>query len=197
MLFSLSSIFLSYTFIGTVLTLATGRDPCFEALSQTVYDLPASENLSKVSWSKAVEFEAYCRGFFSKKCFEIVMYAKDLRGEGAESVDRLYYPNYVIEYKPTRERFSVECKYRSNMPEDDSSIEWTSQRRLEQYLEFSEKEDLPLFVVIGVGGTPSSPERMFCLPFDEADSPAIDACIYLNGERDPAKMFYRKDSCLE
>lgn len=184
-------------FIDTVLTLAAGRDPRFEALSQTEEELPAPENFSKEGWRKAVEFEAYCRGLFSRKYFEIVMYAKDLRGEASGSADRLYYPDYVIEYKPTNERFSVECKYRSNMPEDDSPIEWTSQRRLEQYLEFSEKEDLPLFVVIGVGGTPSSPERMFCLPLDEADSPAIDACIYLNRERDPAKMFYWKDGSLE
>jgi len=91
-----------HAFIDTVLTLAAGRDPRFEALSQTEEELPAPENFSKEGWRKAVEFEAYCRGLFSKKYFEIVMFAKDLQGEGAESVNRFYCPEYMIECKPTR-----------------------------------------------------------------------------------------------
>lgn len=41
--------------------------------------------------------------------------------------------------------------------------------------------------MIGVGGTPYSPEWMFCLPLDEADSPTINACVYLDRESDPQR----------
>lgn len=116
---------------------------------------------------------------------------------GAENLDRLYHPDYIVEYKPTKERFAVECKYRSKMPEGESDIKWTNERRLEQYIEFSKKENIPLFVVIGVGSTPSSPERMFCLPLEDAYSTTIAPCVYLGREREPTKMFFWENGSLE
>ena len=49
---------------------------------------------------------------------------------------------------------------------------------------------MPLFVVIGLGGSPQYPDRMFCIPIEGIEYPALYPKIFEEYERDPRKMFF-------
>lgn len=65
-------------------------------------------------------------------------------------------------YKDREELFYVECKFRSDLYQN--KLNWTNPDQLERYREYERESKLPFFVVIGLGGSPDYPERMFCNP---------------------------------
>jgi hypothetical protein len=50
--------------------------------------------------------------------------------------------------------------------------------------------------VIGLGGDPDYPERMFCIPLAEAKYPTLYDSVFERFERDPEKPFFWKNGYL-
>jgi hypothetical protein len=103
-------------------------------------------------------------------------------------------PDFIMRYIPTYKLFCVECKFRSCLY--DYKLEWSNPQQLKRYQDFSDENDLPFFVVIGLGGDPSYPDRMFCIPLEEAKYPGLYPSIFEEFERDPDKNFFWKDGLL-
>lgn len=65
-----------------------------------------------------------------------------------------------------KEEFAIECKFRFHW-NADNSIEWCKEYNLTNYREFSKKRNMSVFIVLGIGGAPSSPLEMFCFKLTE------------------------------
>jgi hypothetical protein len=98
------------------------------------------------------------------------------------------------------ERFAVECKYRTNPSVSQKSgkpvISWAKPYQIENYKKFSQKRRMPVFVVIGLGGRPDSPDVMYCLPLQEAKYPELFFSLLNNYEKDPESTFFWRNGFL-
>ncbi|RLG27879.1 hypothetical protein DRN70_01385 [Methanosarcinales archaeon] len=149
------------------------------------------------NYEKGVDFERYVVELFRKqeKYFAIHSWTGDLsdkyQGVRVESDSE---PDLTIRYKPTDEKFAVECKYRSYLYND--KLCWTTWEKLKDYRSFAQKNIIPTFIVIGLGGNPRNPEQMFCIPLEKAKYPKLYPSVFRKFERDPRKSFFWKNGVL-
>ena len=155
-----------------------------------------NENLEK-----GHEFEEYVVSLFSKQYFSIVDWTKDRldkrKGTWVESNSN---PDLIIRYIPTKEQFAVECKYRSSLHKskkiDKLTLHWAKPEQIENYKRFAKEKNIPVFVVIGLGGSPSNPKSMFCIPLEEARYPELFLSLLKKYKREPDKSFFWKNQTL-
>ena len=72
-------------------------------------------------------------------------------------------PDFVFRYG--EEQFAVECKWREKLKAELDKDLFPS-KRLECYKKFSETRKMPVTIVLGVGGEPSSPELLYVIPLE-------------------------------
>lgn len=126
-------------------------------------DENGTENGLTESEEKGRAFEEYVVSHFNKKYFTL----KEWRG------DKYYDGNYAesnrypdMEYELSLDgkiiSFAVECKWRSKF--SNEWITWATEEQADIYRKFEKEKDMPVFVVIGVGGSPSEPEQVYAVP---------------------------------
>ncbi|KCZ73387.1 hypothetical protein ANME2D_00453 [Candidatus Methanoperedens nitroreducens] len=146
------------------------------------------------NYDKGVEFEKYVAKLFNQKYFSIADWTRDLSGKHDIRVESDSNPDLTVRYLPTNEKISVECKFRSNLYK--GKLRWTYGLKIEDYRLYSRENNIPTFIAIGLGGYPDDPERMFCIPLEEAKYPELYPSIYERYERNPRKQFFWKRGML-
>ncbi len=147
------------------------------------------------SVEKGNDFEKYVVGLFDKKYFSIVQWSTDIARKHDRYVEADAGPDLTIRYVPTGEIFYVECKFRSDLYE--GKLHWSSPEQLKRYHDFARENKHPFFVAAGLGGAPSYPEKMFCIPLEEARYPALYPSVFEKFERNPDKNFFWKNGFLK
>ncbi|NMC27825.1 MAG: hypothetical protein GYA42_06715 [Syntrophomonadaceae bacterium] len=156
-------------------------------------------------YGKGKAFEQYVAGLFNLKreYFAIHEWTRD-NSEKREGifVETDANPDFVIRYKPTNEMFAVECKWRANPVKsskiNDWVIRWSRPDQIRRYQEFARKKNIPVFVMIGLSGTPAHPDFTFCVPLEVAKYPEIFPSILDKYERiPPNKPFFWKNGMLK
>lgn len=115
---------------------------------------------------KGREFEDYVVDFFdlpnSKK-----LTLKEWRGD--KSLPGIYpegnsAPDFVFEYngKP----FAVECKWRSHLPKDLEK-ELLPSDRMASFQQFSTDRQIPVYLLLGIGGLPNDPDSLYFTRLDK------------------------------
>jgi len=165
--------------------------------------LPGGEE-EDVNYQKGTDFEAYVAGLFTRRSdyFAISDWTRDnydkSKGIYVESNTN---PDLVIRYKPTNEKFAVECKYRSGFYRSQKIngpvVKWAAPDQIRRYNAYSRSNRLPVFVAIGVGGSPKKPATMFCIPLRDAKYPEIFPSVFEKYVRDPGRTFFWRDGMLK
>ncbi len=157
----------------------------------------------QINVEKGHTFERYIAEIFASqdKYFSIISWSADNHNKATGiKVEANKDPDLVIQYKPTKEKFAIECKYRSNPAKSKKNggpvISWARPDQISHYKNFSKSNKIPVFVVIGLSGTPNSPDAMYCLPLEEAKYPELFFSLLNNYERDPKKSFFWRDGSL-
>lgn len=146
------------------------------------------------SIEKGNDFEKYVKDLFDDRYFVFEQWSTDINRKHDTLVEADMGPDFVIRYEPKDERFCVECKFRSDLYED--KLDWSNPQQLRRYQDYALNHRLPFFIVIGLGGDPYYPERMFCIPLEEAKYPTLFPSVFERFERDPDKMFFWKNGIL-
>jgi hypothetical protein len=109
-------------------------------------------------------FEQYIINLFNKKNFRLETW-RESRKKDKESIPLEHsYPDLELIFVGAKKyRFAVECKWRSKF--NHGKIRWAKPRHLESYIGFQLRFGIPLFIAIGIGGQPSSPQKLFVTPF--------------------------------
>lgn len=148
----------------------------------------------QINYQKGVDFERYVALLFNK-----YISIKDWTNDSSDKkagieVESDKNPDFTLVFKPRNKKFAVECKYRSypiwNNKINDYVIHWSYPGQIQAYNKFSEAEEMPVFIVIGLGGTPDNPEYMYCIPLDEARYPAIYPSVFNKHKRVPTLPFF-------
>ena len=114
--------------------------------------------VEKTSYEKGEDFEKFVLDMFPEKYFKIVFATarkSDLHGRGMEMCR---YPDFQLRDKTTDKTFWIECKYRARMFR--GKIFWCSDVQMDNYWDVQRETNTDVYVAIGVGGMPNSPEEV-------------------------------------
>ncbi len=78
-------------------------------------------------------------------------------------------PDLVLEYDGRP--FAIECKWRSHLPKDISK-ELLPPDRVALFEEYAKEHHMPVYLLLGIGGLPSDPDKLYLSQLDMPDSVA-------------------------
>jgi hypothetical protein len=142
------------------------------------------------SKEKGDRFEEFVvKRFSSEKFYKLMEWRGDKYVDGifAESNQ---YPDLelVFKLKEIERRFAIECKYRSEVIEGDVKITYEDQ--LKRYKEFDSKTDIPVYMLLGLGGSSKNPSELFLIPISGIEYPYISYEKLKEFEKDLESPFY-------
>ncbi len=118
---------------------------------------------------KGREFEDYVLGLFNiEKDGPLIL--QEWQGDkilGSIKPENNSNPDFVFRY--IDKEFAVECKWREKLSMDMSK-DLFPPKKMEDYKAFSETRRMPVTIVLGVGGEPSNPERLYIIPLECVDA---------------------------
>jgi len=160
------------------------------------FDFDINDIDKEIAIEKGNAFEIFVRDKFDKKYFDVVRWNTDICRKRDEYIESDSEPDLVIryKYKGKNEQFAVECKYRKNT--NRGKIVWSKYPQMSRYRKYQEENGYPVFVVIGLGGEPECPEKMFCIPLDEIEHLGLYPKYIEKYERKADEMFFWKNNTL-
>lgn len=134
-----------------------------------------NKRIKSQNYAKGFEFEKYAISLFNEENWVIERVSSDVSEAVGRYVHSDSWPDLTIKNRRTGRRFSIECKYRSNFctHRDCKQIRWAEEHQIRSYNKFQNKENHLVYVIIGVGGAPSKPERLFLLPLNSLRQPFV------------------------
>lgn len=153
------------------------------------------ETFSDAPEWKGKRFEKYVLNLFDEKYFDLEHKTPSFQENSERFVKSSLNPDFILTYKPTRETFAVEAKYRSGL-NPKNMLEWCRPDQLKRYNEFKAKERIPIYIAIGFGGYDDDPADMFLIPLEEAKYPTLYPSVFNKYSRNPKKAFFWKNGKL-
>src|SRR3989344_455678 len=135
---------------------------------------------------KGSRFEGYVEDLFRKNKEWKVERDNSYRKLWKGWVESYSDPDFVFTHRKTNKKIAVECKYKEK---EYDRVFWAYEDQIEHYQNFSTKEKMPVFAVIGIGGRPRNPRRLFLVPLHLIKYPDIKLDYLEKFERDPKKYF--------
>ncbi len=132
----------------------------------------------KKNFKKGESFEEFVKDYvFPDEKFILIRSTQDYRNN-ERYVEGKLEPDLYFRDRKTNETFFVECKFRSNLYQN--KLQWAKDKtQFKRYKEFQEKvKPEKVFVVVGLGGKPYDPERVFKLPLEEIKYPALFESVF-------------------
>jgi hypothetical protein len=149
----------------------SSENSAFSTSMQPVADTVFAQ-MPQTNSEKGYEFEKWVVAKFPKAYYEIKEWRSDKYHEGRYATSSML-PDLEIAYRHKNRfaLFAVECKWRSDF--QNGKIEWASTDQLARYKEFESTSSKPVFVVIGVGGTPDAPQSLYAIPIRVINSTVL------------------------
>ena len=150
-----------------------------------------SVNENDESYEKGVAFEEYIVSRFSRKYFSLKEWRGDKSSNGVYAQSNTY-PDMEYTFKLHGEtyNFAVECKWRAKYNKENK-VEWSYEEQLARYRQFAKDKNIPVFIVIGIGGTPSTPANVFVVPLASIKNVELSKSWLENYRHDLSKnMFF-------
>lgn len=102
-------------------------------------------------------------------------------------------PDFRIRYNPTGDVFAVECKYRSGLFRNNYGkyvLSWSKPAQFARYQKYQQERNIPVYVVIGLGGEPDNPEMIYCIPLSDIKYPQLYPSVLKKYEHPPTELFF-------
>ena len=119
-------------------------------------------------------FEKYVIGLFdTDNHFSVADWTRDICEDGICPESNCN-PDIVIRYRKSGDKFALECKFRSRYYYSEKYhtqvIRWARPDQIENYLTYQKEQNVPVYVVIGVGNdilSGEKPKDLYCVPLNE------------------------------
>ena len=85
-------------------------------------------------------------------------------------------PDFIFRHVDENKEFAIECKYVSSI---NKGITWAYEDKIKNYNDFSKKRNIPVYIIIGIGGRPNNPRELFLVPLSSLKYPYVKV-DYLN-----------------
>jgi hypothetical protein len=142
------------------------------------------------SYEKGRLFEEYVIKLFNDQHFKLKDWRKAERIALYDLPKNHCDPDLELLFGRGQYKFAVECKWRNEFKA--GIFQWEKKdKSLEIYRKYSRECNIPVFIVIGVGGDPSNPEKMYVTPLECICSSAnICESDLMPYKRKPTRKFY-------
>lgn len=140
-------------------------------------------------YGKGHRFEEYVATLFPAHHWVVVDRTRDFSKALNRFVESDTNPDFMFREVKTEKLLAVECKFRSYLYK--GGISWDRQKG-ERYHAYGAKHGVPVFVAIGLGGNPRSPERLFMCPLEKLNNfanPVVPLEEFAKYEKNPKKQF--------
>jgi hypothetical protein len=142
------------------------------------------------SYEKGRLFEEYVISLFNKDSFWLLDWQMSKKRDEYTHLDLNYPDLYLLFAGRKHYRFAVECKFVSVVNHDEQ-FEWASDGEIKSYRRYQAKFNIPVFIVIGIGGEPSSPEKLFVTPLYEiCNNTSVVESDLMPYKRKPTQRFF-------
>lgn len=133
-----------------------------------------SQNSTEDNRTKGLDFEKFIVQKFHPDQFVVKSWTGDKYVAGRFSEDSRN-PDLYLEMKGAAPSasFAVECKWRAGLYR--GGIELAKAYQIEHYRAFSKEKNIPVFVVLGLGGQPSNPREVYVIPLEHLQHHFISA----------------------
>ena len=142
----------------------------FENGNSTKSPLPVPD-----SWEKGRQFEEYIINLFHKNRFRVNNWRTSHKSNDRSFLENCLAPDIeMLFFSPFRgriHRFAVECKWRREFI--DGRITWANDEQIWSYIDFEQRQNISVYVAIGVGGHPSDPYQLFVTPLRNISHSAV------------------------
>lgn len=125
---------------------------------QAILATPAKNNAEVPD--RGLAFEKFVQSRFNPAQYRLL----DKRSAGLYPLT-INDPQLVYQVQHHHRRFAIECRFRER--DYRNKFTWAEQFQLDQYQRFQVKTQMPLFIVIGIGGLPSKPTNVYVIPFNQ------------------------------
>ena len=140
------------------------------------------------TFAKGDLFEDHVLRLFPEHVFSAMYLTTRTSEYHGRRVESNMNPDFQFRHIPTNHIFWVECKFRTDLFQ--GMIHWCEPWQFERYKRFQESiRPAKVFVVIGLGGRPSMPYELYCLPLDEIQYPALYPSVIMRYRRHPYQIF--------
>lgn len=135
------------------------------------------------------DFESFVIQKFEPKFFKVKQWTGDKYVNGIYAKSNMD-PDLLMELRLGRNTYlvAVECKWRSSGY--ISELQIAEEKQLNRYRQYQKRENIPVFIVLGVGGSGEAPERLFILPINEVSSAKMTYEQLKDKERDISRNFF-------
>lgn len=121
------------------------------------------------SYQKGARFERYLASRFPETKYKLVDRTRDNAKYLNRAVESDGYPDLRFRNLETNNEFAVECKWRAkwqgNESHGDVGVFWNP-KWTERYLAYSKRNNIPVFLALGVGGAPEKPKEVYIVPIE-------------------------------
>ena len=143
---------------------------------------------SEKNYEKGLAFEKYVVNLFSEDEFTFTNCTSDKSHRFERRVESDSDPDLTFRYKRTGQLISAECKFRSFY--EDGKVTFAPQWKINHYINYAKKNRIPTYLILGLGGEPDNPDRLFCVPIEKAKYTELYLSLLEKYECEP-------DTCLE
>lgn len=142
------------------------------------------------------DFEKYVVKKFDNKYFSIKNWRGDkyVAGQYAEDTPE---PDLLLNFSLKNKvcQFAVECKWRSKYYKGGFEL---SEKDFEKYKQYEQTKEIPVFVVVGIGGTGANPENLYIIKLSSIESNFLEKnCLSKFKKEDKTRNFYFDNKTLE
>lgn len=120
-------------------------------------------------WLKGREFEDYVLSLFNfQEGGKLVL--QEWQGDkslGVIQPENNSNPDFVLRYD--QEEFAIECKWREKLKKNLNKDLFPA-NRIENYQLFSKSRNMPVTIILGLGGEPSNPDSLYRIPLESLTS---------------------------
>jgi len=142
--------------------------------------LPFQKNIEKETNSsnasnhqRGIEFEKFIVQLFDRNYFTLLEWRSDKHIDGISPfMNRFPDLEFYFNLNSESLHFAIECKWREHFFQD--CIEF-KRYQLDNYWEYAKAEKIPVFIVLGVGNTPSHPSEIYIVPLNKIEGPKLHA----------------------
>jgi hypothetical protein len=130
-----------------------------------------STNKQTESANKGYLFEQFVVSLFVSEYFTLLEWRSDKYINGIYPLT-CQFPDleYYFESQTESLHFAVECKWRKYFVREN--FDWSKKEQLENYKQFEKISEIPVFMILGVGGEENNPNEVYVVPLrDIADIP--------------------------
>jgi hypothetical protein len=147
--------------------------PMSEGMSAPPAEEPSAVVNPNEGYEKGLAFEKWVADRFKRDVYKVKHWRSDKRSNDGVYADSNSDPDLLVDFimGQIHQRLAVECKWRASF--QSGTIELAKEHQIQNYRTYAAREKCKVFILLGVGGTPSAPADLYVIPVEQTRNGSV------------------------